>query len=142
MTSIADLNVLLPILVGNHAFHSSAWGWWEARPDASVGLCLLTRLGVLRLLTNSKVMAGNPVTPLEALSAWESLAEDPRCVWVECGADHESFFRQFVTDRPSSPNLWTDAWLAALAASNGFRLTSFDADFRSFQLPDFELLIA
>ncbi len=140
MITIADINVLLPILVADHAFHPVAWDWWETRTDASVGLCLLSRLGVLRLLCNSKVMAGSPVTPLDALRALDSLAEDPRCIWVESDAGHELFFRRFVGDRQVSPNLWTDAWLAALAASNGFRLTSFDKDFRAFSPLDFELL--
>ena len=140
MTSLADLNVLLPILVANHSFHPPAWQWWESQPDSSIGLCLLTRLGILRLLCNPKVMADHPVSPQDAFHAWDSLAADPRCVWIESDAGHEFFFRKFVRNRISTPNLWTDAWLAALAAANGLRLTSFDTGFRSFDLPNFELL--
>lgn len=57
MTCIADANVLFPLLVGGHAAHASAWHWWEQQPDGSVGLCLLMRLAVLRLLTNRTACA-------------------------------------------------------------------------------------
>ena len=40
----------------------------------------------------------------------------------------------------ATPNLWTDAWLAATAESQGVGLTSFDTGFRSFALRNFELL--
>jgi hypothetical protein len=140
VTTVADVNVLLPILVADHAFHAAAWRWWEGQPDASVGLCLLTRLGTLRMLTNAKVMGGHPVSPAEALEGWDTLAADPRCVWLDPATGHDTFFRQFTTTRKPSPNLWTDAWLAALAASGGCCLTSFDASFESFGLTDFERL--
>ena len=39
-----------------------------------------------------------------------------------------------------SPNLWTDAWLAALADAAGAGLTSFDSGFSKFELRKFELL--
>jgi len=140
MTALADINVLLPILVADHAFHRTAWRWWESRSEASVGLCLLTRLGTLRMLCNAKVMAGRPVSPRQAMDARDALAGDPRCIWVESDGRHEEYFRLFTIARTGSPNLWTDAWLAALAAACGLRLTSFDAGFSSFNLPDFEHL--
>ncbi len=140
MITVADINVLLPILFANHAFHSIAWKWWENQPDASVGLCLLSRLGTLRMLTNAKVMGGHPVPPAEAHSAWDILAADPRTIWIEASENHDTFFRQFTTARQPSPNLWTDAWLAALSASEGCRLTSFDSDFTTFPLTVFEHL--
>ena len=140
MTAIADINVLLPILVEGHTFHPAAWRWWQGRADASVGLCLPTQLGVLRMLTNAKVMGGDPVTPSQALAAWNALAADPRCVWLDTEPGQDAFLSRFVANRRPSPNLWTDAWLSALAAIKGVGLTSFDADFRSFNLPDFEHL--
>ncbi len=94
-------------------------------------------MAVLRLLTNTKAMGGQPATLHEALVAWDALSADPRCLWLDADAAHEPFLRQFVTGRQSSPNLWSDAWLAALAASKGLQLTSFDADFRSFHLANF-----
>jgi len=140
MITVADIHVLLPILCAPHALHRVAWHWWEQQADASVGLCVLTRLGTLRMLTNARVMDGQPVTAAQALVVWDTLAADPRCLWLDPDAGHEACFRQFIANRSVSPNLWIDTWLAALAAANGFRLTSFDADFRTVALPDFEHL--
>jgi predicted nucleic acid-binding protein len=80
MMCIADANVLFPLLVEGHAAHGTATEWWQNQPDGAVGTCLLTRLAVLRLLSNRVAMNGNPVKPKEALSAWQQLADDPRSV--------------------------------------------------------------
>lgn len=140
MISLADVNVLFAILVENHPMHRVAWDWWEEKTAEQVGLCLLTRLGTLRLLTNTKVMGGHPVSPDVALRAWAELAEDSRCIYVESISRTEEFFRRGVNGRAATPNLWTDAWLAALAAAAGYRLTTFDRGFQNFSLEDLELL--
>src|SRR5882724_11336358 len=104
MTCIADANVLFPLLVQGHAAYEVAKAWWDEQPDATVGTCLLTRLAVLRLLTNRV-----------ALNAWHRLSDDPRSFHVDVKpADHESRFLSLVSSREPAPNLWTDAWLAAL----------------------------
>ncbi|MDA1275180.1 MAG: hypothetical protein O2960_14205 [Verrucomicrobia bacterium] len=140
MTTIADINVLLPILFGDHSLHSVAWNWWARQTDRSVGLCVLTKLGTLRMLTNAKVMGGHPVEPALALAAWDTLEADPRCLWIDPDSGLDAFFRQYVKQRKPSPNLWADAWLASLAVSRGLGLTSFDDDFHAFGIPAFEHL--
>jgi predicted nucleic acid-binding protein len=94
----------------------------------------LTRLAVLRLLTNRVAMNGAPVTPKQALQAWGQLRNDPRSVQVESEpAAHESRFISLVSGRESTPNLWTDAWLAALAMALDYEVTTFDRGFKSFR---------
>jgi hypothetical protein len=88
----------------------------------------------------AKAMGGQPVSTEEALAAQDALAADARCQWLEADAAHDAFLRLLVICRQPSPNLWSDARQAALAASKGFEVTSFDADFRSFPLPQFEHL--
>jgi toxin-antitoxin system PIN domain toxin len=134
MTCIADANVLFPLLVEGHAAHGTATEWWQNQPDGAVGTCLLTRLAVLRLLSNRAAMNGNPVKPKEALSAWQQLADDPRSVHIESEPPtHEHRFNVLVTGREPTPNLWTDAWLAALAWSLDYEMTTFDRGFKSFR---------
>jgi uncharacterized protein len=133
MTCIADANVLFPLLVDRHVAYEAARRWWEKRSDDSVGLCLLTRMTVLRLLTNRVAMNGAPTTPELALTAWQALAADPRSVFVDVApSSHENFFASMVSGRRPTPNLWTDAWLAALARSLGHELVTFDRGFKSF----------
>ena len=134
MTCIADANVLFPLLVQGHVAHEVAQSWWEEQLDGAVRTCLLTRLAVLRLLTNRVAMNGAPVTPDEALKAWRRLANDPRTVHIEVEpATHEARFVALVSGRESTPNLWTDAWLAALALSLDCEMTTFDRGFKSFR---------
>ncbi|MBS0366209.1 MAG: VapC toxin family PIN domain ribonuclease [Proteobacteria bacterium] len=134
MTCIADVNVLFPLLVRGHAAHEVAMAWWVEQPDGTVGTCLLTRLAVLRLLTNKVAMNGAPVGPTEALKAWRRLADDPRSFHIDAQPEEqEARFAAFVESREATPNLWTDAWLAALAVSLDYEMATFDRGFRSFR---------
>jgi toxin-antitoxin system PIN domain toxin len=138
MRWLADVNVVFPLLVEAHAHHSAAWAWWEEATDGSVVWCLPVRLGVLRLLTNAAAMAGEPVLPEAALAAWDQFAGDGRVdEAMVTGSQVDLFFRENVRGRKSSPNLWTDAWLAACAQSHNMGLVSFDRDFHAFDLADF-----
>jgi len=134
MKCIADANVLFPLLVSGHEAHEVARDWWEQQPDGSVGHCLLTRLAVLRLLSNRTAMNGMPVTPREAIDAWQQLVDDPRCFRIDAEpATHESRFVALVRERQATPNLWTDAWLAALSLALDHEMITFDRGFRSFK---------
>ena len=143
MIRLADINVVFALLVEGHEHHARAWRWWQGRPDASVAWCLPIRLGTLRLLTNAVAMECDPLDCDAALDAWDEFRRDPRTVELSAtGPAHDQLLRKLVSGRQPSPNLWTDAWLAAAAESHGIALTSFDAGFRKFKLRDFELLKA
>jgi uncharacterized protein len=134
MTCIADANVLFPLLVQGHAAYEVAKAWWDEQPDATVATCLLTRMAVLRLLTNRVAMNGAPVSPDDALKAWNKLSDDPRSFHIDAEpADHEPRFVSLVSSREPTPNLWADAWLAALAMSLDYEMTTFDRGFKSFR---------
>lgn len=135
---LLDVNVVFALLVEFHVHHKSAWKWWGAAANDSVAWCLPVRLGVLRLLTNRLAMAESPVSSDKALAVWDAFARDERVFEVEIPTDQiDLFFRKNVSGRPSSPNLWTDAWLAACAESAGMGLVSFDRGFRLFHSLDF-----
>jgi len=85
-------------------------------------------------------MGGSPVSPEAALSAWDQLAADPRTIWTEPTEGLDPLLRRFVGGRAPTPNLWSDAWLAAHAEALGCGLTSLDADFQSFGLSQFDRL--
>ena len=134
MTSTADASVLFPLLVQGHIAHDAAKAWWDTQADASVGTCLLTRLAILRLLTNRVAMNGTPVAPTVALSAWRQLASDPRSIYFDGEpAGHEDRFVSLVSSREPSPNLLSDAWLAAMALSLNCGITTFDRGFKWYR---------
>ena len=80
MRSIADANVLLPLLTEGHAHRAPAVDWWEACNDADVGLSLPVHMALLRLLSNTKVMGSSVLRPAAAWNAVHSLIEDPLCL--------------------------------------------------------------
>src|ERR1700722_7542175 len=113
MTSIADANVLFPLLVQGHAAHEVAKEWWDKQEDGTVAICLVTRLAVLRLLTNRVAMNGAPVGPEEALDAWRRLGNDPRSFHINAQPiDQESRFESLLASRHATPNLGAVAWPA------------------------------
>lgn len=133
MRSIADANVLLPLLTEGHAHRAPAVSWWEACDDSDVGLCLPVRMALLRLLTNSRVMGSSILRPEQAWEVLDELIGDPRIVVIDqIPQTHSQHLRANVQDREPSPDLWTDAWLAALAQATDCEMTTFDKGFRAF----------
>jgi toxin-antitoxin system PIN domain toxin len=141
--SIADANVLLPILVEKHTSHAAAWKWWSDLEDDTVQLVPLVRLAVLRLLSSPVVMPDTPLLPEQALAAWNVLAEDPRCKPRPVSdLPEEALFQACVAGRSPSTGLWNDAWLAALALTLDEEFVTFDPGFRSFNGLKLTLLTA
>ena len=133
MRCIADANVLLPVIANGHVHRQPALVWWEGCKDDDVGFCMPVRMALLRLLTNVRVMGAGLLRPVEAWDVIERLARDPRISSVDqTPAGHATVWRNNVVRREPSPNLWTDAWLAALAITSDCEMVTFDRGFLSF----------
>lgn len=133
MRCIADANVLLPVLVQGHAHQAPAAAWWEACDDGDVGLCLPVRMALLRLLSNSRIMGSSVLRPVQAWGAVQSLIDDPRIETLDqMPAAHGKLWYDNVARREPSTDLWTDAWLAALAQAHDCEMVTFDRGFRSY----------
>ena len=90
-------------------------------------------MGLLRLLTNSHVMAGDALTPAAAWRALDAYFADRRFGMVAEPAKLEEHWR-VLSKRPSGgPNFWTDAYLAAFVAEAGHTLVTFDKAFRQYK---------
>jgi uncharacterized protein len=130
---VADANVLLPLLTEGHAHQAPASDWWQACADGDVGLSLPVRMALLRLLTNTRVMGTSTLRPAQAWSAVQALIDDPRVVVIEqIPAAHGKLWYDCIARREPTPDLWTDAWLAALARAHDCEMVTFDRGFRSF----------
>jgi len=142
MRYIADTNVLLPVLTDGHAHHGPAVTWWESCDDGDVGLCLPVRMAILRLLTNVRVMGSGTLTPDRAWEVVDQLLNDPRVSMIDqTPQTHTKHWQANVAGRQASPDLWTDAWLAALAQSTDCEMVTFDRGFRSFAKLKLRLLV-
>jgi toxin-antitoxin system PIN domain toxin len=98
--------------------------------------CRATQQTLLRLLTNSAVLApyGNPpLTNVQAWRAYEAFAADDRVALRIDEPPHlESHWKQLAARATASPKLWTDAYLAAFAITARLRLVTTDIAFRQF----------
>lgn len=136
---LPDVNVWLALSVTHHPHHARARAYWrhEAAPDVS--FCRVTMLGLVRLLSQPRIMgaaAMNPARALGAVGRWQAL---PEVSHRPEAATLDAVFESLVADDLPA-RLVTDAYLAAHAISGGMRLVSFDQDFRRFGGIDLLLL--
>ncbi|HMP98014.1 MAG TPA: PIN domain-containing protein [Kiritimatiellia bacterium] len=139
--SVIDSNVVLPLILAQHPHRKTAAAWWEHCDDESVHFTLPARMSVLRLLTNRTLMRDGILTPEKAWDALSMLTSDARAVV----GDQEPpglnlIWLRLVRGREPTPNLWTDAWLAAYAETVGAEMVTFDKGFRSFAIPRLRVL--
>ncbi len=143
MPSSADLldaNVWLALVAEAHTHHERAKGYWHNEAAPTAAFCRVTELAFLRHLTNRAVMGGQVLTPS---AAWKKRTQflalpEVQRVAEPVGLDEE--LAKFCDLGRTSPNLWTDAYLAALAKCAGLRLVTFDRGFTRFNGLDLLIL--
>ena len=140
MKFLVDVNVIFPLLVSRHQHRDKALEWFDSTAAGEVVLVRLARLGALRLLCTSQVMGPDVLQPKAAVEALEVLEADERVVLLHEPDGLDDSLKKLVSSRVTSPNLWTDAYLAASATVAGLKLVSFDRGFSKFRGLDFLLL--
>jgi len=136
---LLDVNVWLALAMESHPHHNRAAAYWENEASPVSAFCRLTQLAFLRHLTNKVIMADQVLSPS---AAWKKYQEFLALPEVECLAEPvglDERLSDFCNLGRTSPNLWTDAYLAAFAKCSGLRLVTFDQGFSKFQ--GLELLI-
>ena len=136
---LLDANVWLALAAEAHAHHNRAAAYWEDEAAPITAFCRVTQLAFLRHLTNKAIMGDQVLSPA---AAWKKLQEFLALPEVECLAEPAGLAEQlgdFCSLGRTSPNLWTDAYLAAFAQCAGLRLVTFDRGFSRFR--GLELLI-
>jgi toxin-antitoxin system PIN domain toxin len=140
---VIDSNVVLPLLLEQHPHRAAAAAWWNDCEDLSVIFTLPVRMSVLRLLTNRTLMGDGILAPDKAWETLSALLTDARAATKdETPLGIDIIWLRLVRDREPSPNLWTDAWLAAYAEATGAEMVTLDRGFRSFNLKHLRLLSA
>jgi toxin-antitoxin system PIN domain toxin len=129
---LLDANVWLALAAEAHTHHRWARAYWQDEAAPLAAFCRVTQLAFLRHLTNKSVMGGQTLTPA---AAWRKCAEflalpEVRLIAEPAGLDEQ--LGKFCDLGRTSPNLWTDTYLAAFASCAGLRLVSFDQGFSKF----------
>ena len=136
---LLDANVWLALTAEAHIHHGPAEKYWydEAAPVAA--FCRVTHLALLRHLTNKSVMGTHVLSPVAAWKKSMELLVLPEVRLMAEPAELNGRLGTLCSSGQISPNLWTDAYLAAFAFCAGLRLVSFDRGFTRFA--GLELLI-
>jgi uncharacterized protein len=138
-TDLLDANVWLALAAEAHVHHRRATAYWQQEAARIVGFCRLTQLAFLRHLTNRTIMGDHVLAPASAWNKCRDFLAVPEVRFLAEPAGLDPLLGQMCRAGWTSPNLWTDAYLAAFAKCAGLRLVTFDNGFAKF--PGLELLI-
>ena len=139
-TDLLDVNVWLALAAEAHPHHPRAKAFWEQEAAPRSAFCRLTQIALLRHLTNQAIMADQLLSPA---AAWKKLQELLALPEIHCLAEPDGLderLGEFCNLGRTSPNLWTDAYLAAFARCGRLRLVTFDHGFSRFEGLDLLIL--
>jgi toxin-antitoxin system PIN domain toxin len=130
---LPDLNVWLALASREHSHHQQAVRYWEQLAAERVLFCTVTALGLVRLVRQSKLMGAAVMSAVEASALLQAFCRQPGVSLAAPEHDGFEVFHQFLRQGDLPVRLCTDAYLAALAIANDWRLVSFDRDFERFE---------
>jgi len=90
-------------------------------------------LGFVRLVGNPTVMGGQPLSTIEAWTAYSAWRRVEAVTFAQEPEGCDALLATWAGDGQLTPRLWTDAYLAAFAIQGRFRLVTFDRDFARFE---------
>ncbi len=123
MRALLDINVLLALLDADHVDHIAARTWLSSQIAHGWSSCAITQNGFVRVISQPR--HPSPVPPSEAFRRLERATQSEHHEFWPCKL---SLLDGGLIDRGRihGPRQVTDAYLLALAATNGGRFVTFD----------------
>ena len=137
---LLDANVWLALAAEAHAHHEPAKAYWEGNAAPLAAFCRVTQMAFLRLLTNKTVMGAHVLSPAAAWTKSDEFLALPEVQLLSEPHGLEETWGRFSNRGRRSPNLWTDAYLAAFAKCAGLRMVTFGRGFSRFEGLDYLIL--
>jgi uncharacterized protein len=128
MNFLADVNFWMALEIDDHVHHATAMNWIEEAPDDDLAFCRVTQKGFLQLLTNPRVMKGEPFTAAEAWRSYDTLRSNRRVRFADEPPGLEQAWRAATEHSRKGPNFWTGAYLTAFAITAGLVVLTFDRE--------------
>lgn len=128
MNYLIDVNVWVALALIGHVHHAVAREWFGRLESDRLVFCRVTQKGLLRLLTNPRVMGDNVLSAAGAWRIYDSLCADDRVQYAAEQPHLEEHWRE-MTQHHTSPNFWTDAYLSAFAQAGNYTIVTFDRGF-------------
>ncbi|HSQ56968.1 MAG TPA: TA system VapC family ribonuclease toxin [Gemmata sp.] len=129
---LPDVNVWIALSFNAHTHHLPANSWFKTLTDESLYFCRMTQQGLLRLASNAKVFPKDAVNLTDAWKLFDRILLDPQIRFADEPPGLESRWRNFSQGGTFSPNVWSDAYLAAFAVAGGYELVTFDRGFSRY----------
>ena len=114
--------------------------FWENAAAKRVAFCRVTQLAFLRHLTNKVIMGDQVLNPSDAWIKYEAYMALPEILFIAEPIGLDESLCVFCNLGKTTPNLWTDAYLAAFAQKGALRLVTFDQGFSMFKGLDLLIL--
>lgn len=125
-----DVNFWLALVSRRHAHNDVAVRWFGRLGADEAVMCRVTQMGLLRLLTNARVMGNDAIGQNAAWDVYLRLMSDSRLRFLPEPAGLEAAWRRLTRRAQASPNTWTDAYLLAFAETSDLQVITFDQAFR------------
>ena len=129
MNYLVDVNVWVALATPGHIHHTAALDWFQGTTDDRFLFCRVTQMGLLRLVTNPRVMGISVVTADSAWKVFDAFLQDDRITYADEPPETEELWRKQTRLQGTGPNTWTDAYLAAFASAGGLTIATFDRQF-------------
>ena len=133
---LVDINVWLALVYDLHVHHQPAQQWFESLAANQAFFCRFTQLGLLRLLTNSKVMAKDAMTQRAAWGIYDRTMTDERVNFTAEPPAVETELRRLTQSSSGSTRVWSDAYLASFASAGGLTVATMDKGFAAMKRID------
>ncbi len=136
---LPDVNVWLALAIEEHPHQAIAKAYWNALQvsplaERNLWFCRVTMLGLVRLLSQLKVMGDRALNLAQAISVYQGFRAVPGVDLLSDADSTEQCFTNLIGHQDLPDRFCTDAYLAALSESTGARLVTFDEDFKRFEL--------
>lgn len=125
-TFLPDVNVWLALATERHIHSRVVSRWFQTVGREQAVFCRVTQMGLLRLLTNSRVMGADVLTRAKAWEVCARMFRDARIRFMDEPPGLEQAWRQLTTRAQPATNLWTDGYLLAFASAAELQFVSFD----------------
>jgi uncharacterized protein len=130
---LADVNVWIAIAHDAHIHHHHARDWFHSLDRDQAFFCRFTQMGLLRLLTNAKVMGTQARTQPAAWEIVDQFSRNGRVQYLDEPSGVTAAFRS-LTHRKRASTSWSAAYIAAVAQCSGLTVATFHRDFRNLRV--------
>lgn len=133
MIYLPDVNFWIALNLNRHIHNEIATRWLGSAGQDELVFCLVTEMGLLRLLTNAHIMGADVRTPVRAWKLYERVRTDSRISFRDEPVGFTALWRLAAPDLSNSANAWTDAYLAVFAHQVNATVVTLDRNFKAIQ---------